>query len=129
MISVDFYNDQDKQTLAINDAKQLFGEHTPYTIVPTADVDQIVFYDHFTENVRTALSNGCVINMSKYELALFRDFIAWQNWLIIQDPVVVAGSEEDVYVSDEKDALIALNNWLVDELSGIPHYELNTCNV
>ena len=91
--------------------------------------DQIVFYDHFTENVRTALSNGCVINMSKYELALFRDFIAWQNWLIIQDPVVVAGSEEDVYVSDEKDALIALNNWLVDELSGIPHYELNTCNV
>jgi len=122
-----FYNDESKQTLAMNDAKQLFGENTPYTIIPTIDGEQIVFNTHFTDSVRTALSTECVLSMSKYELSLFKEFIAWQSWLVDQDPIVEAGSEEDTFYSKDNDAMMALNNWLVDEVAGQSHPKINTC--
>lgn len=106
---------------AINDAKEIFNAHRPYETIRTLNGDQFIFNEHFTTEMINTLTTSCLTALSTTEADLLIQFIEWQNWL--SDSGFTAGSVDDDYVSvtNEKDVLIALNNWLVDELAGSEH--------
>ncbi|MEA3495602.1 MAG: hypothetical protein U9R42_06150 [Bacteroidota bacterium] len=106
---------------AISDVKEIFNAHRPYETVKTLNGDTFIFNEHFTREMINTLTTSCLTALSTTEADLLIQFIEWQNYLA--DNTIVAGSVDDDYVSvtGEKDVLIALNNWLVDELAGSEH--------
>lgn len=127
LTDLEIYGDPATADKAVYDAKELFGQHRPYETVQTLSGGVIVFNKHFTDEAVDSFLTNCMVKLSKEEGDLLLQFIDWQNFLLAdpQNPIV-AGSPEDTYVSatDEKDVLIAFNNWLVDELAGTPHPEI-----
>lgn len=107
--------------LAVSDAKELFNAHRPYETIDTLSGTKIVLNPHFTEEMVNSLSTSCTAALSDTEKVLLKQFIEWQSYLV--DNNISAGSNDDMYVSttDEKSALIEINNWLVDELAGTDH--------
>jgi len=120
-----FFSNIEKMDAAYANAKEIFGQHLPYTTKHKLSGDVIVFNTHFTESALEAFKTDCMTKLSEYESAFLLEFIDWQNFLLADPLVPIApGSVEDTYVSDEKDALEAFNNWLVDEIAGTPHPEV-----
>ena len=124
---ISFFNNNAKMDMAVADATSIFGEDTPYTKVELLASTQIIFKPHFEGCVRQAMSTGCIARMSEPELVLFREFMVWQQWLT--DHSVTAGSAEDTYMSpsNQKDALLELNNWMYRELTCEAQPVLNAC--
>ena len=125
---IDFFANTEKVDCAYSDAKELFGEHKPYTKKRTLekDVYMYVFNTHFTVEAVAALTTQCMSNLSPEEGEFLQLFIEWQNFLRadLLNPIV-PGSVEDTFVTTERAPLEAFNNWLVDEIAGTPHPE--TC--
>lgn len=126
LADINFYNDCEMATESMQDAINTFKENIPYTSIRGLDGNTYLFTSHFTECVVLFFSTQCMSSMSRIEQDFLLLFIDWQNFLLTdpQNPIT-AGSVEDTYESDEKDALLAFNNWLVDEIAGTPHPE--TC--
>ena len=110
------YRDPNKVTAAIADAKELFGENTPYTVEHRMDETVVVFNPHTISTIREALSTGCMAKMNAAEEELFIKFIDYQNGTTYRDITV-----------DYNDVLGALDRWLMDELLCNPHPTLNAC--
>ena len=124
MIDLEVFDNDATTDAAIYDAKELFGRHRPYSTQDTIveGVYKYLFNPHFTTEMIDFFSTQCVTAFSTEELAFLRVFIEWQEFLIA-DPqnIIIAGSVEDTFAADDKAALLALNDWLVDELAGVPH--------
>lgn len=119
---VQFFSNVEKMDAAYTEAKEYFGEHKPYRTVRSLSGPKVVMNKHFTTEAVLALGSGIMTPLSKEEGEFLIHFIEWQNYLL-EDPEnpIVAGSAEDLFESDERDALEAFNNWLVDEIAGTPH--------
>ena len=122
----DFFINEDQMDAAYCDAKEIFGEHKPYTKKRQLSGDTYVFNTHFTTEAIKSFSTNCMTALSDEEGNFLQLFIEWQNYLLTdpQNPIE-AGSVDDLFVSTEKEQLILFNNWLVDEIAGTPHPE--TC--
>lgn len=99
-------------------AVELFKAYRPYEKVERLSGIIYKFNTHFTDTVVQSFVDDTVKELSIREKSFLRLFIDWQNFLLA-DPEnpIEAGSVEDTYESNEKDALIAFNDWLVDKLA------------
>lgn len=90
----------------------------PYIKTETLSGYTYTFAESFTDVVVDAFLNNDIDELNRVEKDFIKLFIEWQNFLLT-DPEnpIEAGSEEDTFESLEKDALIALNDWLVDKLA------------
>lgn len=103
-------------------AKELFGEHLPYSVRIGIDgTKSILLNSHFTGCVRSAMSDGCTARMGKAERVFWNAFIEYQD--DIQD-----GTRDDVDVTllgehgkELELAYAELSGWIVDELAGTAH--------
>ena len=118
----EFFSNIEKMDAAYYSAKDLFAGNDPYRRVNRLSGPAVVMDKHFTDNALEAFSTDCLNKLSQSEADFLLHFIDWQNFLL-SDPVnpIVAGSAEDTYVSVERDALEAFNNWLVDEIAETAH--------
>jgi len=110
------FQDPVKVTTAINDAKEIFGENTPYSIEHRLGEDIVVFNKHFTDTVKIALTNGCMAKMNAAEVTLLQAYISF-----------VEGTELRDITESGNDVLKALDEWLVLDVAGIHHVEVNDC--
>lgn len=122
LFDIGFFTNTAKMDSAYSSAKELFGQHRPYTTRRRLSGTVIVFNTHFTDSAIEAFKTDCITKLSPEEGKFLLHFIDWQNFLLT-DPLnpITAGSVEDTFVSSERDALEAFNNWLVDEVAGTPH--------
>ena len=99
-------------------AVELFKAYRPYEKVERLSGIIYKFNTHFTDTVVQSFVDDTVKELSIREKGFLRLFIDWQNFLLA-DPEnpIEAGSAEDMYESNEKAALIAFNDWLVDKLA------------
>lgn len=112
----EFFSDTKKIDVAVADAKQTFGENTPYVIETKITGKTILFNTHFITTIREALTTGCMAKMSSNEELLFLDFISYQNGDGFRD-----------ISSNVNDILKALDIWMTNELKCIPNGAVNSC--
>lgn len=111
-----FFDDNQELQDSVYDAKELFGENTPYRIELRMSGNVTIFNDHFIRTAREALTNGCMAKMSTVESALFIRFVEYQN-----------GSDYRDITREDNEVLVALDQWFMDDLNNIPHPGVNAC--
>ena len=106
MLNSILFNDREKTLLAIADAKNIFGENTPYIVREVLEGDQVVFNDVFINNVIKAMTTGCMPDMGSSSKTLLYNWLGdqYHDWFTIE-----------------------LDKWLVNMVNNIPNYSLDKC--
>ncbi len=118
---IDFFTNTEEVDLSISDAKSVFGENDPYTTEMRLGGNVIMLSEHFREVVPEALTTGCMVKMSQSEKTLMFHYIEWQSHMDGN------GGNDDGFSTIQKDALLALNKWIIEELTGGIHESISTC--
>jgi len=106
-----------QQNASIKDAKDVFGENTPYVILSRLSGNIIIFSDHFIDNVRKAFTTGCMSSMNFEEELLLNKYIKYQNNSMFRD-----------ITNDESAVLVALDEWLIRLINCEPQPTLTECD-
>lgn len=113
---IDFFSNTAQMDLAVEDAKEIFGENLPYVIEKRVDGRTVIFNDHFIRTTREALSTGCLAKMNSMEVLLFEKWVAFEN----------GSSYRDITKTDGN-IVQALDAWFMDDLRCIAHPRVNSC--
>ena len=102
--------------MLMSDAKQLFGENTPYIIERRLEGSTIIFSEHFISCLREALTTGCMAKMDSEEE---RMFLAWTGF-------ESANVSRDIATAGE-DVMEALDKWMANLAMCKPNPIMNNC--
>jgi hypothetical protein len=111
-----FFTCTPQQNSSITDAKSVFGENLPYTIVRRLSGDIIIFSEHFINGIREAFTTGCMSLLTYDEELLLKKYITYQNTSIYRD-----------ITNDESAVLVELDAWLMREYRCEPQPIENEC--
>jgi len=110
------YNDAERMTVAVYDAKEIFGENAPYTTELKADGKVVIFNTHFITCLREALSTGCMAKMDTEEEIVFQQFVKYQS----------GASYRDITL-EVSEVMEALDAWLIRALDMEEQPQVNVC--
>jgi hypothetical protein len=106
-------------TAKVEETIEYFGENQPYVLGSsiTGPNTVIIFNEHFIATLREALSTNCTAKMSGVEESLFFDYIDYCNGNVIVD----------ISASIYDRVLVAVDQWVYNEVRCQPQPELNAC--
>lgn len=113
---IDFFGCSLQQNAAVYDAKEIFGENSPYIIENRIDGKVVIFNDHFIRCVRESLTTGCMAKMNSAEEILMDDFINYQN-----------GNRYRDITRSNSDIMVALDKWMCNLVHCAPNPVVNSC--
>ena len=113
---IDFFSCDLQMNSAVEDAKEIFGENTPYIIENRLSGKVVVFNDHFIRCVRETLTTGCMAKMNSAEELLMKDFVDYQN-----------GDRYRDITRSTSNIMVALDKWMNNLIFCLPNPIVNSC--
>lgn len=74
----------------IETLKTIFSQREPYQIVQRLGSEVIIFETIFLNNLREALSSGCMIKMSEESFKLTNDYVSYVDGALAETPILKA---------------------------------------